>query len=307
LKNILPYYSYHIQPTTNYNMDIKSELETKGYVVIKDVLAPEQIETATGLFYKWIENIENIKYLHSKIDPHGIFKHHQAGHQEHAWYLRTLPNVKQIFQEVYETEDLIVSYDGCCWITPDLYKKKRDNCWTHTDQAPINHNFECLQGFVSLTDNKNTTFMVYEGSHKLFESYFKQRECKSKTNWNRIDPECLESIRDTKRVLEIPAGAVVLWDSRTFHQNQYGSSQCENRLVQYICYLPKNHKKNTRANQNKRQKYFDTRRTTSHLPCPLRVNGLQPRTYGDKSLMIDYDILPHPDLEKYAEEIQKLI
>ena len=59
--------------------------------------------------------------------------------------------------------------------------------------------------------------------------------------------------------------------------------------------------------QRKRQKYFLERRTTSHWPAPIYVNGKQPRTYGDKSLVIDYDSLIPPDLSSMEEEIRKLL
>ena len=59
--------------------------------------------------------------------------------------------------------------------------------------------------------------------------------------------------------------------------------------------------------QKKRQKYFEERRTTSHWPCPVHVNGLQPQTYGNSELMINYSELKAPDLSGLEEEIQKLI
>ena len=55
--------------------------------------------------------------------------------------------------------------------------------------------------------------------------------------------------------------------------------------------LPKNHPNNTNSQTKKRKKYFDDRRTTSHWPYPLRVNGKQPQTYGDNRKIIDYDKL----------------
>ena len=47
--------------------------------------------------------------------------------------------------------------------------------------------------------------------------------------------------------LQVPAGALVIWESRVFHQNQYGTPESEERLVQYVCYLPRNHPKNTNS------------------------------------------------------------
>ena len=81
----------------------------------------------------------------------------------------------------------------------------------------------------------------------------------------------------------------------------------EKRIVQYVCYLPKNHKKNTLAMQKKRRKYFEEKRTTSHWPYPIHVNSLQPRTFGDESLKIDYEKLPDYDLSKYIDKIEELL
>ena len=57
---------------------------------------------------------------------------------------------------------------------------------------------------------KNNSLLVYEGSQKLHEEYFKSRglEIDSK-NWQLIEHTNLESIKDKKILLEIPAGSFV--------------------------------------------------------------------------------------------------
>ena len=287
-------------------MNINEYLHEFGYVVIPNILSPDEVTKAKDMFYVWYSNLENIQTLHKKINPHGIFKYHQAGHQEHAWYIRTRDNVQKPFKQFYNTDDLIVSFDGSCYLS-DTFNKSKDNCWIHTDQAPCLTGFQCLQGFVSLTNNINSTLVVYEGSHKLHQQYFEERNIRHKVNWNKIDPDYLATISDKKRVLQVPAGSLVLWDSRTFHQNQYGSPHCEERIVQYVCYLPKAHPKNTKAMQSKRRKYFEEKRTTSHWPCPIRVNSLQPQTYGNNDLLVNYESLLSPHLDPYIDEIYSLI
>jgi len=59
--------------------------------------------------------------------------------------------------------------------------------------------------------------------------------------------------------------------------------------------------------KNKRLKYFEDLRTTSHWPYPLRVNGKQPQTYGDKSREIHYEDLRIPDLTRFIDDIEDLI
>lgn len=280
-----------------------SELKEKGYCVIPDVLPQEEISIATESFKKWYNSTPNVKLFHEKIDPHGIFKHHEVGHQYFAWYLRTRPQIINIFQQIWETKDLVVSFDGCCYIPEGLNKK--DNIWTHTDQASNNSELTCYQAFVSLTSNEKTTLIVYEGSHLLHQEYFSDKP-KSSTNWNLIDHETLDKIKDSKKILKVAPGSLVIWDSRTFHQNCYGNPS-EERLVQYLSYLPKQSSKNTKAMQAKRLKYFTEKRTTTHWAYPIRVNSLQPQTYGDKSKLIDYSALEEPNLENLLDSIQTLI
>ena len=280
-------------------------LKENGYVIIPNVLNIHEINQAKQLFINWKNSIPNLDKLHNTIDPHGIFKFLEIGHQEFAWNIRTRYNIINIFKKIWNTDDLVVSFDGSCYISKDCNKK--DKTWTHTDQAPNSIGLKCYQSFVSLTNNEERTLIVYEKSHLLHEKYFKERNISHSKNWNLIDIDYLNSIEYSKKTLKVNAGDLVIWDSRTFHQNQYGKINSEERLVQYLCYLPKNVKNNNKNQQNKRLKYFNERRTTSHWPYPLNVNGLQPQTYGDKSKLIDYSTLPKPNLDKYLNIIKTII
>jgi len=282
------------------------ELNEKGYTIVPDVLTPSEVEEALGLFKAWQKTIQNHDEIHRKCDPHGIYKHHEAGHQEHAWLIRTRPKLKEVFAAIWKTDDLVVSFDGNCWIPKDF--KGKDNFWCHSDQAPKDEGRICVQGVVGLTDNKQRTLVVWEGTHTIHHKYFKAlgRE-KQSGAWQRIPDRHETLLKPLRRVLHIPAGGLALWDSRVFHQNQYGPKDCEERYVQYVCMLPRQHPKNTTTMAKKRRQYFEERRTTSHWPYPLRVNGLQPRNWGDDSLKIDYSQLKKPNLTRFQEVIETLI
>ena len=282
-----------------------SSLRENGYVIIPNVLSNDEITEAKKMFFNWKSTIPDIDKIHSSIDPHGIFKFLEVGHQEYAWFLRTRPQIIDIFKKIWGTDELIVSFDGSCYIPKECTKK--DKCWTHTDQAPNSKGLECYQSFVSLTNNCERTLVIHESSHNLHEKYFSDKNIESSKNWQLIDPKYLETISASKKVLRVNAGDLVLWDSRTFHQNQYGAPNSEERIVQYLCYLPKSHPKNTPSHQKKRTKYFLEKRTTSHWPCPVSVNGLQPRTFGDDSKLINYESLVKPNLDKYIDLIKTLI
>lgn len=288
------------------NNEIIKNLRELGYCIVPNVINNDEIDEAKKLFFEWKNKIPNIDKIHSTIDPHGIFKFHQIGHQKHAWYLRTRQNIINIFKSIWNTDNLVVSFDGCCYIDKNLDKK--DSIWTHTDQASNNSDLQCYQSFISLTDNEERTLIVYENSHLYHKEYFENKK-KSSIRWNLIDRDILEKLKDNKKILKVSKGSLVIWDSRTFHQNQYGKPNSEERLVQYICYLPKDHKLNTNTEQTKRLKYFNEKRTTSHWPYKINVNSLQPQTYGDNNKLIDYSNLPIIDLENepYFDDIKKLL
>lgn len=291
----------------NPKMDIRKELDVRGYCVIPDVLTPDEVAHAYDLFKNWQTTIPNHDRIHAMINPHGIYKYHEAGHTRHAWFIRTRPAVQDVFKALWDTDDLIVSYDSCCYIPAKC--NKRDKCWTHTDQAPNVKGRQCYQGFIALTSNTERTFVCYEGTHRIHERYFQEKGIKHSKNWQLIPEGDLNVVAATaKRVLHVPAGALVLWDSRTFHQNQYGDpASGEERLVQYVCYLPRSHPKHTKQIAEKRRKYFEERRTTSHWSAPVHVNGKQPQTFGDSSREIDYALLMPPELDDLLPEIEKLI
>jgi hypothetical protein len=277
---------------------IRNQLETKGFCAIPSILTPEECNAAYEMFHDWKNTIPDHDYIHNSIDPHGIYKYHRAGHTKHAWFIRTRPAVQNVFKQIWGSDELVVSFDGCCYIPKKLGKK--DKNWTHSDQAPTSHGLQCIQGFVSLTDNTERTFVVYEGSHKIHQQFFKDRNIQNNKNWNRVSDTDAEQMKHLKRTLSISAGSLVLWDSRAFHQNQYGRPFSEERIVQYICYLPKNHIKNTSKTHEKRVKYFEEQRTTSHWPAPVRVNGLQPQTYGNDRNRIDYTAIKKTNLRECA-------
>lgn len=285
--------------------NIYKSLSEDGYVIIPNVLTDEEVSIARTEFDNWRKSVKDLDKFHKKIDPHGIYKYHQAGHQRFAWFIRTRPEVQKIFKFLLNTDDMIVSYDGCCYISKD--EKRKDKCWTHTDQGSKIKGVASYQGFVSLTDNKERTLQVYKGSHNLHEKYFKDRQINNSKNWNLIDVDYLKEIDDSRIKLHVPKGAMVIWESRVFHQNTYGKPDSEERIVQYVSFMARNNPRNTKNNEEKRLKYFNEKRMTGHWQAPVNVNPLQPHTYGDNSLLIDYESLPEIDLNDMLEEINKII
>jgi ectoine hydroxylase-related dioxygenase (phytanoyl-CoA dioxygenase family) len=154
------------------------------------------------------------------------------------------------------------------------------------DQAPNNPGFQCVQGFVALTDNSKATLGVLPGSHLDFVANTATVPAsKRNKRWVKLPLEYSKVV-----AVQVEAGDLVLWDSRVAHMNFYDPT--EERLVQYVSYLPR--ARATRPDLEKRLKYFGAKRTTSHWAAPLEVVGVQPQTWGNPALRIDYGKVSDP-------------
>lgn len=295
----------------NFDIDIYiNDLSDNGYTIIPNVFNKEEIEEYRSEFDKWMIDVPDLAEIHNLIDSNGIFKYHQVGHQRFAWLARSNPKVLDIFKKLWNTDELVTSFDGCCFYPKDYVGEQ--NYWTHTDQGPHKFGLYCYQSFLSLTDNLERTLVVYRGSHLLHQHYFKYMNIYEEKDWQIIDKEYIKYLEDTKEILEVKAGDLVIWDSRTFHQNTSGfPSTEEERLVQYLCYLPKNKPGNNDIQQRLRKKYFDNKRTTSHWVYPMNVVPLQPVLYNyynpEMEIYIDYDLLPVPYIDDLLPVINNLL
>lgn len=302
-----------INTSNNNNFDMeyhKQKLKEDGYTIINNVYNDEEIDKYIEEFNNWMNNTPNLDFLHNIIDYNGIFKHHQVGHQRFAWLARTNPKIINIFKELWETDELVCSFDGCCFY-PGYYKGE-EHYWTHTDQSSRKKGVHCYQSFLSLTNNSQRTLLLYKSSHLLHEDYFLTMEIDEPRDWNILDQKYVNELIDDKIYLNVKPGDLVIWDSRTFHQNTCGPPDCnEERLIQYLCYLPKNSEGNTIKQQNQRRKYYEKLRTTSHWPYPMNVVPEQPNLYNyynpEYQITIDYEFLSKPNLDDLKEEIEKLL
>ena len=298
---------------------IKRDLAAEGYAVARGVLSGEEVAEYLADMRAWQATVPNYAAMHRAVDPHGIHKYHYAGHSRSAWKIRLNMKLRRLFAGLWDVEDaengLVVGFDGSCYIAPEC--RQVDRIWVHSDQSAKVEGVACYQAFAALTSNKKRTFVAYSGTHLEHRSYFGALGALgaggAAAAWQRCDPaDVVGRFASRKRVVEVEAGDVVVWDSRTFHQNQYGEPPAEGELgeeraVQYVCYMPKAGAKNTRAMQAKRLAYYGDRRTTSHWPYPIRVNGMQPQTYGNPDRVIDYGSMEIPDLDDLDQEIRKLL
>ena len=158
---------------------------------------------------------------------------------------------------------------------------------------------------------KKKSLVVYDGSHKLNNEYNELHPTDEPDDFNIINEDFTDTIKATRKLLHVEAGSLVLWDSRTFHQNDCGQPGCtEERLVQYLCYLPKDDARNTAEQHETRAEYFRTYRTTPHIPYPISAVPLQSSLYTYykyNQVYIDYNRLLDPELDDLLYKIYPLL
>ena len=265
-----PFVPTLFEPTDSTNW--KQFLEEEGYVVIRNILPPDEKSASFDLFKRnWTEvspnfnwedqttwNIQNSPMMFGK----GMAIFNGFGQSDFMWSLRTNPNIYKIFQEIHQTEDLVVSLDGFSVFLSD---KQKSNSWLHIDQNPKNTLYS-IQGSYNFlpVGEKDAGFLVVPKSHKTFTP-----DVSHKKDWILIDQETFvpQAVK-----LIIPENCLVLWNSKTIHANKGMTKGASgfNRLTAYITYLPKSLRP-LDVLEKRKQAYLDSK-TTSHWAnkCELK-------------------------------------
>jgi len=99
-----------------------------------------------------------------------LIQHWKIGHSKLAWEVRQNKKVIEAFAKIWETEDLIVSFDGASIYILDK-PNRESNSWFHVDQSYTRNNFECIQSWVNAYDTNegDATLVILENSNSFHE------------------------------------------------------------------------------------------------------------------------------------------
>ncbi|CAF1065447.1 unnamed protein product [Adineta ricciae] len=313
-------------------------LTDRGYAVFSDILTREEISDSIDLFWKHLEHLPkpcSIRRDDSKtwnknwpgLNELGIINDYGMGQSEFMWFVRGNPNVKKVFSEIWNSDELFVSFDGAgCFrdwhLNPDW---KTDSGWYHCDQNPFQKPQRCsVQGLVALTDNDESTggLVIVPGSHERFvDLQFTVDERAVWGDYVNIPSELAAQIHPI--LVKCKAGDLVVWDSRCVHCNtpslvdkQDDKSATDNqllRIVAYICMSPLSlfepdgvRFESLEEFRESREDFVRNRVTCSHWPLelvtadrpshmekvPLKLNAYQ------KSLIVGTHITPENGTEE---------
>lgn len=203
------------------------------------------------------------------------------------WDVRTHPRVLSLFETLYGTNDLLTSFDGACYMPADYYGTGR--LWTHVDQSHRKQGRRCVQGYVNLVDSSDArcgSLGVVPRSHCRHGAFAARFGTGSAKDWRKFDTDEERAFMNCSALTRVHGGvgSVVLWDSRTAHQNMCpvrpgAGEQTRVRRVVYTCYQPRAWA--TEATLRKKQEAFHDYRMTTHWPATkVELFGKRGRTYG---------------------------
>ena len=114
------------------------DLKNNGYTIIKNIFTKTECNNYIKDIWKFLENLgTGIKKKDKKTwleHPHGnwpsniygIIKHYQVGHSDFVWDIRQNPWVIRIFEDLWNDEDLLVSFDGIGITKPGSLEENND-------------------------------------------------------------------------------------------------------------------------------------------------------------------------------------
>jgi len=291
--------------------------DENGYAVIKNAATAEEVQTGIRLFWDLVERQQpEIKRdnpatwrddIWVASARNGIMAGYGIGQSEFLWHARRLPKVKEAFSKIWDTDDLLVSYDGCGVFRPVEYEPtwKTNGGWYHIDQNVYNKKGRhAVQGLLNLYPSGpyDGGFVCVPKSHHMVDEAFEKYDdiCSKKArDYIRLPagtPFWMEAANSIKRdatnkydllpvKLVLEPGDFVLWDSRTIHCNHpvtkpdpspQAKTQLK-RLVAYICMTPTSLAKDIEKLLKFRVFAFHMGVTTTHWPHDFQptftVNG----------------------------------
>jgi hypothetical protein len=278
-------------------------------------------------------------YIAWPADAKGMQQAGGVGQLRALWKIRQDPRVVQAFSEAWglAPDQLLTSMDTFAMIPAGLESQLKDteegerqliDSWTHWDEnnKRPHDRIHTLQGMLVLVDcsgPRDGGLLTYPMSHHVHQRYLASVAYDGVKDYFVIGSEQLRALRSDCRAflpddhplknstepvtleptrIAVPAGSLVLWNSRTAHRGVSPLStpdqpSTKDRCVAYICMTPK---KNLAATEDelaelvaKRRQWVKERKATVHAGIaafdPNKRPELAGRTFGSAEHLLIRD------------------
>ncbi|EGP86980.1 unnamed protein product [Zymoseptoria tritici ST99CH_1A5] len=270
--------------------DWRDDLARDGYAVIKGAIPRERADKYADAMFSWLEGFNlgfdrnDLSTVHKDKLPHitekGMCLQYAVTHEDFAWAMRGEPGVVGAFEKVYDTEDLIVSFDAINFSFPNRKDIPENKPWPHQDQDPLKSGFRCLQGLVNVLPNgpKDGGLIVCKGGHLASTEFHRVFADEPRIpawtpEWFGFTPAGMEWLDQQgyrwEKVCAEP-GDLLVWDSRTPHYN-LPSESTSPRFAVYTCYMPV--EVATQEDLVRKKEALEKWAGTTHWPNARHVGG----------------------------------
>ena len=199
------------------------------------------------------------------------FDNYGVVHEKFMWDARMEPGVVDTFAKIWETDELLVSYDSLNITFPGREDKPARAPWPHIDQSPFKRGMHCIQGIINLSHAgpEDGSLICLPRSHGFNDEFFDSQtdpESWDKIDWRRFSEKEMEwwtkkGLSPIKVAAE--PGDLIVWDSRTVH---WGGEPTEKsdviRTVIYASYSPA--EKATKEAIEEKRRVFAAYGATTH-------------------------------------------
>jgi len=265
-------------------------LDKEGYAVVAAVADQADLSRAEDLLWEFLEKTTSWRRCANETwtdegiggigsVQNGLVNGAGMGQSAFLWHLRTLHNVRRVFECIWNTSDLIVSFDGANVFRPWNHGfRKTVGGWWHVDQGRAKQGRHAVQGFVSLTPANSRTggLTVVPRSHLRFAEIVEDQQ-NPNIDYCTVQSYCPVFQDVSRRLVCCEPGDLVLWDSRTVHANapapETPSAPADKllRAVGYICMTPKSFAPDDVLIG--RRSAYEHRFSTSHWPHKLDLGS----------------------------------
>ena len=253
------------------------ELEQNGFCVIPGVATAQECNQYVAEYKDWLSQFHDDDDW--PFNTHSIIHGYRIGHFETTWEARL--KTRKVFEDVWQTQKLLTSFDGVAISPPPedgLTNYTTHAHWLHIDHSPARSGQHIYQGalYLEATSETDYCFRVLNGSHRHTDTFYTSHErAKRKSgagDFYRLTTDEVDWFKSRDCVLTnvpVPKGGMVLWDSRTVHDNtrpEYGRPNKDRwRFVVFSCMGPARWA--SPKDLSIKRKAYKELLMTAHWPC----------------------------------------